>query len=130
MMGRMGTDTAPAAEPFTLDWSTLPELHCPLCEYNLRGLTEPRCPECGYVFTWAELLDSNRLKHSYLFEHHPKHNVWSFVRTLTGGLRPRRFWRTLNPAMPSRPGRLALYAVLVTFLLVMTPSQLVSAHHA
>lgn len=23
------------------------ELHCPQCEYILKGLSEPRCPECG-----------------------------------------------------------------------------------
>jgi hypothetical protein len=35
------------------DWSTLStELSCPLCEYNLRGLTDSRCPECGFAFTW------------------------------------------------------------------------------
>jgi hypothetical protein len=24
--------------------------HCPACGYELRGLTEPRCPECGTPF--------------------------------------------------------------------------------
>ena len=47
-------------------------LHCPLCEYNLRGLSEPRCPECGYRFEWAELRDPSRRLHPYLFEHHPE----------------------------------------------------------
>ena len=23
------------------------ELHCPACGYTLRGLSQPRCPECG-----------------------------------------------------------------------------------
>jgi hypothetical protein len=27
-----------------------PELHCPTCRYNLTGLVEPRCPECGNPF--------------------------------------------------------------------------------
>jgi len=26
------------------------ELHCPQCGYLLKGVTEPRCPECGRVF--------------------------------------------------------------------------------
>jgi hypothetical protein len=31
-------------------------LVCPTCGYNLTGLTEPRCPECGSRFTLDELL--------------------------------------------------------------------------
>lgn len=27
-------------------------LRCPECEYNLTGLAEPRCPECGGQFSW------------------------------------------------------------------------------
>jgi hypothetical protein len=85
---------------------------CPLCGYNLRGLTEPRCPECGYQFAWLDLLDPRRREHPFLFEHHPKRPVWSFVKTLAGGLRPKAFWTGLNPRMPSRPLRLALYWVV------------------
>jgi hypothetical protein len=29
--------------------------HCPGCGYNLRGLSEQRCPECGRPFTFAEI---------------------------------------------------------------------------
>lgn len=29
---------------------------CPTCGYNLTGLTESRCPECGSKFTLDELL--------------------------------------------------------------------------
>lgn len=28
---------------------------CPACDYNLYGLTEQRCPECGRAFTFEEL---------------------------------------------------------------------------
>jgi hypothetical protein len=28
-------------------WLTDRDCPCPLCQYNLRGLTTPRCPECG-----------------------------------------------------------------------------------
>ncbi len=31
------------------------EVPCPRCEYNLRGLTVPRCPECGLTFEWNEV---------------------------------------------------------------------------
>ena len=32
------------------------KLHCPECSYDLTGLTEPRCPECGIAFDRADLL--------------------------------------------------------------------------
>ena len=103
----------PAAGEAAPDWVALRDLHCPLCEYNLRGLTEPRCPECGYRFQWAELIDEKLRLHPYLFEHHPRRNVWSFWRTAVGGLRPARFWTKLHAGQPSRPGRLLAYWVLV-----------------
>lgn len=31
------------------------DLECPQCAYNLRGLTTPRCPECGYLFAWDDV---------------------------------------------------------------------------
>ncbi len=36
-------------------------LCCPRCGYDLRGLPEPRCPECGEPFDPAEL---ERHRHS------------------------------------------------------------------
>jgi len=98
-------ETAPTLPPDAQD------VLCPLCGYNLRGLPECRCPECGGKFDWAELSDPARRKHPYLFEHHPRRNVVSFIRTLLGGLLPRKFWQTLSPIQPSRPGRLVLYWV-------------------
>lgn len=29
--------------------SSTDDLFCPQCDYNLRGLTSPRCPECGFA---------------------------------------------------------------------------------
>jgi len=98
------------------------DVQCPLCEYDLRGLVEPRCPECGYAFTWPDVTDPARRLHPYLFEHHPERNAWSFVQTLLGGLFPTEFWSTLYPTQPSRPGRLIAYWVLCTiplFVLAM-----------
>jgi predicted amidophosphoribosyltransferase len=39
--------------PTLLVWRFLPKFprgHCRRCGYNLKGLTEPRCPECGESF--------------------------------------------------------------------------------
>src|SRR5437667_12482923 len=91
---------------------TSDSLHCPMCEYDLRGQVEPRCPECGARFDWDELRDPARRLHPYLFEHHPEQNVRSFRRTLVGGLRPKKFWTTLYPTQPSRLRRLLLYFLI------------------
>jgi len=92
---------------------------CPLCEYNLRGLSEPRCPECGHRFEWEDVTDPNTRVHPYLFEHHPERNIRSFFRTLWGTLRPVKFWRSVSPMQPSRPGRLAVYWVITSVLVFL-----------
>src|SRR6266571_1071740 len=98
--------TPPAAP----DWQKQKdEIHCPLCEYNLRGLSEPRCPECGYRFEWAELLNVDGTRHPFLFEHYPKNNVWSFCRTFLATTFPRKFWRTVTPTQPVKVRRLLIY---------------------
>ena len=104
--------SAPAFDPTLPPEATAVE--CPLCDYDLRGLIEPRCPECGYTFDWLELTDPGRRRHPYLFEHHPERNVWSFARTILGHLRPRKFWGGLLPSQPSDPLRLVIYALLIT----------------
>jgi len=102
------------------NWDVLTdEIECPLCGYNLRGLSEARCPECGSQYTWGELLDPRRRTHPYLFEHHPERNAWSFWRTFVGGLNPQAFWTTLHPMQPTSRKRMSLYAGLV-ILLVLT----------
>jgi hypothetical protein len=46
-----------AAERLTrLTAHGMPVLACPLCGYNLAGLTEARCPECGASFTLEQLV--------------------------------------------------------------------------
>lgn len=43
----------------TADAATITsDLLCPTCGYNLRGLTQARCPECGVEFDRARLSDS------------------------------------------------------------------------
>lgn len=31
------------------------EYFCPQCKYDLRSVSEPRCPECGFRFDWRAL---------------------------------------------------------------------------
>jgi hypothetical protein len=40
-------DARPADAQLLLAYLSNRDVGCPLCEYNLRGLTSPRCPECG-----------------------------------------------------------------------------------
>ncbi len=110
-MTSISEPTSGAAPP---DWSAIQEdILCPLCEYDLRMLAEPRCPECGYRFDWPDVLDPSRRLHRYLFEHHPERNWWSFWKTALGGLRPRKFWASLQPVQPSSVKRLLLYWGLI-----------------
>jgi hypothetical protein len=103
------------------NWTTQQEeILCPLCDYNLRGLNEPRCPECGYRFTWTELLDEARRRHPYLFEQPLRRPIWSFFRTVWGEAAPGWFWRSIHPALPVRPWRLLLYWALVLLPLLLS----------
>jgi rubredoxin len=104
------------------DWPNIKDdILCPLCDYNLRGLDKPRCPECGYSFEWNDLLDPTRRRHPYSFEHHPHRNFWSFRKTLVGGLRPAVFWKKLHPTQPSRVGRLLIYYFLTALITMLIP---------
>jgi hypothetical protein len=110
------------------DWSSLKEdLLCPLCEYNLHGLTEPRCPECGYTFTWDEILDPRRRRHPYIFEHALLNRSRSFIRTARAAWRPRRFWTKLHPAQPSAPRRIVHYWLIGAGLYLAGLAVLISA---
>ena len=113
----------PTSETFSKE-----ELHCPLCDYDLRGLTEPRCPECGYQFEWVELMDRTRRTHPFLFEHHPERNVWSFTRTAIAGLRSIRFWKSIKPHMTPRPARLLLYWMICTSMPAALAAALFGLH--
>ena len=95
------------------------DLLCPLCGYNLRGLTTPRCPECGFAFTWAELLDERRDRHPWLFEHGRRRNVRTFLATYVRSAFPRRFWRTVTPANPVHVGRLLAYWAIANVALAL-----------
>ncbi len=85
------------------------DLACPLCGYNLRGLAEPRCPECGGAFDWGELLDHGRDHHRWLFEHGHGRDARTFVATWLRTAAPGRFWRDVSPANTVHLGRLVRY---------------------
>lgn len=51
----MDTAHSPAKTPLDSPADDAPELICPHCAYNLRGLPTNRCPECGETFDVAEI---------------------------------------------------------------------------
>jgi len=111
------------------DWDAIHEtITCPLCGYELRGLTDPLCPECGYRFHWPDLLDPTRRVHPWLFEHHPRHNLWSFAKTLVRNFQPGKFWTHLHPGQPSKPKRLVMYWVPGA-VLTMLPAAILLFDH-
>ena len=44
--------------PLPPGWRLERDAPCPACRYNLRGLHDPRCPECGKSFQWQEILEA------------------------------------------------------------------------
>jgi hypothetical protein len=101
------------------DWTSLKrEICCPLCDYNLRGLTEPRCPECGHQSSWEELL-SELNKHEWLFEHQRKRRARSLLRTFYNSQYPRRFWRAVRPTDEPVVRRLLMYWAILSSLAAM-----------
>ncbi|HEX4795336.1 MAG TPA: hypothetical protein VH370_16185 [Humisphaera sp.] len=107
----------PPPLPGLPDWNAIgAEILCPLCGYNLRGLVEPRCPECGYQFVWTELLAAQTLDHPYLFEHGRRRRWQTFWKTLREGLFPGTFWQELKPAQPVRVRWLWIYFAIVMFV--------------
>ncbi len=102
------------------EWETLEEdVLCPLCAYHLRGLTVPRCPECGYRFTWPEVLDPNRRLHPYLYEHHPERGLRALVVTALNTVLALKFFSTLHPVQPIHRNRLIRYVMITSGVYVM-----------
>jgi hypothetical protein len=88
-----------------------PELHCPICDYDLHGLPEPRCPECGFRFQWDDLLRQHA-EYPNFFETARAHRVRAYLFTLIASAFPLRFWRKLRPTLPPRVRPLVLYALI------------------
>jgi hypothetical protein len=49
-------------KPIPAEWG----LCCPSCEYDLTGLMDRRCPECGRLFKPYDIWISNRQKEAGL----------------------------------------------------------------
>jgi hypothetical protein len=108
-----------ARVPSAPNWGQIQrDIFCPLCDYNLRGLIEPRCPECGHRFVWAELVSPRDETLPFLFEHRPDRNVRSFFQTLRKSLWSLSFWRTLRPTHTLHVRRLVLFWMLVVGALI------------
>jgi len=118
-----GPAPTPSSPP---DWQKLDrEILCPLCQYNLRGIPDPRCPECGYRFQWAELLDPD-LNHPYLFEQTRRHYIRSYFKTLTRNGKPGTFWKTLRPNMRMSGEKLVLYYAICAVLAALPAIWIIS----
>jgi hypothetical protein len=80
------------------DWNAITfDVTCSRCGYNLRGLANPLCPECGLAFRWPEVLHRSGRHNEFLFEHAwRKRPVRSYLRTMFHGLSPRHFWRRVS----------------------------------
>ncbi|MBC8107244.1 MAG: hypothetical protein H7Z14_11690 [Anaerolineae bacterium] len=120
------TIAPPASNP--PDWSAITDtICCPLCEYDLRGLSVPRCPECGYQFDWPELLDADRRAKLFVFEHAINHYRRAFLRTSIAGWAPWSFWRRLQPQQPIDLGRLRFYSLISVLLYFVSAGAIVLA---
>lgn len=98
-------------EPPEIRIAAADALNCPLCGYDLRGLPENRCPECGHAFDPDELRRAKDERRNWLFEHAlTRRLVGSFLRTTTKSLRPFTFWRSVSAAHVIHERRLEQWA--------------------
>lgn len=111
VMETPGTISPTTASP---DWSTINrDILCPLCDYNLKMLTEPRCPECGHRFEWADVLAEDRDLRGF-FEHARGRWLMSIFWTWLASLFSLWFWKRVKTTHPVRRGRLIVFAALIS----------------
>ncbi len=80
------------------------DIPCPHCEYNLRGLIEPRCPECGRIF------DPYKVLHDFRETQPPLPILW-VIRSVYN--HPLRFWGLREVRRSRGPRRLQLFFALL-----------------
>lgn len=89
---------------------------CSRCDYNLRMLPKPRCPECGLEFDWDIVLNEAAWKSDFLFEHHwHTRPIHSWLKTMRHSLRPIKFWKSVSIHDRIHPG--PLWFLLMTSVL-------------
>jgi hypothetical protein len=117
------TSTAPSRDQTT----DATELFCPACEYSLRGLTDPRCPECGATFDPAELRES-----TLPWVHRRKvGRVSAFVQTLRLVLfRPRRLSVEMTRPAHFRDAQIFRRVVILIALVSLATWATIYAYHA
>ncbi|MBI5763992.1 MAG: hypothetical protein HZA51_10755 [Planctomycetes bacterium] len=103
------------------DWSAIQhDVLCARCDYNLRTLSTPRCPECGLTFEWAEVLDRAERHDEFLFEHAWRRRPFrAWMKTAWKCLWPTSFWRHVSIHERVHVGSLLL------FIAVTVPASLV-----
>lgn len=80
------------------------DIACPQCEYNLRGLTERRCPECGNAFEPHAVLMAHR-------DNQPPLPIGWVVRTMY--CHPLEFWQMEQVKLSRGPRRLQIFFLLI-----------------
>lgn len=71
---------------------------CSRCGYELRMLSEPRCPECGFLFDWRQLLTAVYTEQAgtYYEQNWTRHPFRAVFRTFFRSLRPAKFWSSVS----------------------------------
>jgi hypothetical protein len=99
-----------------------PPPRCPRCAYDLAGAValwkdscdlHGVCPECGLDFPWRDVMNPMHVMPRWFFENPVRSPVFSFITTLTRILSPRRFWSSINIALPIHARRLAVMLAVV-----------------
>ena len=80
------------------------DIPCPQCEYNLRGLVEPRCPECGHAFDPHAVLMAHR-------DNQPPLPILWVVRNMYR--HPLAFWQMQEVRRSRGPKRLQIFFGLI-----------------
>lgn len=98
------------------------DVRCARCDYELRLLPQPRCPECGLQFEWQRVLTSAATISDFLFEHNWRTRpVRSLATTVWRTFFPRRFWDSVSIHDRVCVGPLAalMLAAVAAFLLLI-----------
>ncbi len=116
-------EAAPLSADGSPNWSRIEfDVLCCRCEYNLRMLRQPRCPECGLEFDWPTMLNRALCTSDFLIEHHwRKQPIKSFLKTIWISMRPSRFWSQVSMHEEIHPGPLLA-------MLILSPLLYVAAH--